>query len=114
MNIEETIFFICLIVIIVITITKIYNVLKVSTFYDHITAIILFISMILVWGIGLICSIVDYNNTLLMQIQKVSNFLLGINLMLGLVEMLLYTSGAALNFINNGNVFRKRATPTKR
>lgn len=113
MSIEETIFFIALITMITLTFIKLYNVLKSCTFYEKTPALILFIGSLLVWVISFICSMVDYNNTLLMQLQKVSNFMLGLNLFFGLIELLLYTTGAAVDYVKNNTLFRKRAQPVQ-
>ena len=107
MNIYDTMFIIQFLVVISITLLKVWNLMSYKTdkklnekdsnddytlFYDIRVAFILFIAFFITWGSGLMILILDHNNLLISTLFKFETLFVLLNVMFFIIELIIHFS----------------------
>lgn len=121
MNLYETIFILQFVMIVIITLMKLYNVMSIGTerkinekdtskdyplWYDMKLSFILFIAVFIIYGAGFLTFLADYTEILYQTLFKLETMLLMLNSLFFIIELFLNLSGKYSNLPTQRQAYR--------
>lgn len=98
-TLAETIFIIQLIGLMIILGMKLYNIMNVGKAFDNTTVWLTFIAGIFLYGLGMVASILSYEQNIFLQIFRYERLLLLLGAVLHFIEVIINLSATAQNTV---------------